>query len=303
MTTTGIQKILCPVDFSETSANALRYAAALAPCWNATLVVLHADVFAPPAYFTEAQVEQLVKEWGETEAAAERVLHEFVRRTLGELAPRVETVVVEGPAADAIFIGASTFRADLIVMGTHGRRGWRQLLLGSVAEQVLHGSEIPVLMVRPEFAGPEGGLGIKGILCPVNDTRVARKSLSLAAQISHCYKATLTLLHVNEPSPEHAIADLCSWASEDERSLCQMREISREGKVPDEVLKVASEVNCDLLVLGAWHRRFQDRTILGSATAPIVRHSKCPVLIVPGKESDAETDGSGRPPSSATNIP
>lgn len=302
MTTTGIHRILCPVDFSDTSANALRYAAALAPCWDATLVVLHADVFAPPAYFTEAQVEQLVKEWGETEAAAERVLHDFVHRTLGKLAPQVETAVVEGAAADAISIGASTFGTDLIVMGTHGRRGWRQLLLGSVAEQVLHGSEIPVLMVRPEFAGPEGGLGIRDILCPVNNTHVARKAFSLAAQIAHCYKATLTLLHVSEPSPEHAIADLCSWAPEDERSLCQMREISREGKVPDEVLKAASEVSCDLLVLGAWHRRFHDRMILGSATAPIVRHARCPVLVVPGKESDAETDGPGPRPSGTTTI-
>lgn len=290
MTTKKIRKVLCPVDFSETSEAALRYAAALASCWNAEIVVLHAFLFQPPPYFTEGQIEQLAVQWGDAQAAAEKGLQEFVRRTMGQYSPHVETVVVEGLATDVISTAASTFRADLIVMGTHGRRGLRRFILGSVAEHVLHSSEIPVLMVRPN-AMPETGIRLKEILCPVNDTAVARESLGLAAHITNSCGANLTLLHVREPSADHAISDLCSWAAV-ERSHCQTRELTREGKAAEEVLKVAAQVDCDLLVVGAWHRPLFDQTVIGCTTAPVVRHAICPVLIVPAKASKGEANGS-----------
>ena len=292
MVTKSIQKILCPVDFSETSEGALRYAAALASCWNANIVALHAYLFEPPPYFTEAQIEQLATEWSDMPALAEKGLREFVKKTLGKEPPHVETVAVEGSVTDVVSTAASTFHADLIVMGTHGRRGFRRFLLGSVAENVLHSSEIPVLMVRPETAASNNGPVFKNILCPVNDTSVARKALGFAARIASCYEADLVLLHVKEPFPEHAISDLCSWVPASERSHCQVQELTREGKAAEEVLKVASEMNSDMLVVGAWHRPLFDHTTIGSTTAPIVRHANCPVLIVPGKASESEANGS-----------
>jgi nucleotide-binding universal stress UspA family protein len=289
MTAKKIQKILCPVDFSETSEVALRYAAKVASCWNADIVVLHAYVFQPPPYFTEGQVEQLALQWGDAQAAAEKGLQEFARTTMGKFSPHVETVAVEGPETDVISTAASTFRTDLIVMGTHGRRGLRRFILGSVAEHVLHSSEIPVLMVRPT-AVPETGIRIKEILCPVNDTPVARESLGLAANITNCWDANLTLLHVREPSADHAIPDLCSWAAV-ARSHCEARELTRDGRAAEEVLKVVAQVDCDLLVVGAWHRPLFDRTVIGCTTAPVVRHANCPVLIVPAKAGVEEANG------------
>lgn len=288
MTADEIRKILCPVDFSETSENALRYAVSLAPCWQADVVVVHAYLFQPPPYFTEAQIEHLALEWGDMHGVAEKSLQEFVRTVVGRLSPHIETVVVEGLATDTISTAASTLRADLIVMGTHGRRGLRALLLGSVAEHVLHSSEIPVLMVRPNSATPKGDLAIKEVLCPVNNSLVARQSIGYAASIAKCSGATLTLLHVKERSAEDTLTDWCSQAAV-ERSHCQVRELTREGKVAEEVLRVASEVNCDLLVVGAWHRPLFDRTVIGCTTATIVRHANCPILIVPVKARDART--------------
>jgi nucleotide-binding universal stress UspA family protein len=281
-----IRKILCPVDFSESSEGALRYAAALASCWKADIAVMHAFLFQPPPYFTEAQIEQFRQQWSDARENAEDALREFVRTVMGKLPQHVETFVVEASAADAIW--ASMSSADLVVMGTHGYSGWRRFLLGSVAERVLHSSEIPVLMVRPGTAAQKGELKVQRILCPVNNTPAARQSLNCATSIANCYDATLTLLHVKESSSADVISDWCSWAAV-ESLRCQVQEMTREGKAVEEVLRVAAETKCDLLVVGAWHRPLLDWTVIGSSTAPIVRHASSPVLIVPVKSTGAET--------------
>jgi len=286
MTPKQIHKILCPVDFSETSEGALRYAAALASCWKADIVVIHAYKFQPPPYFTESQIEQITAQLDEARGNIENSLREFAKKALDELPENLEAAVVEGSARDSILEAASTFSADLIVMGTHGYSGLRRFLLGSVAENVLHSSEIPVLMIRPDTAPPESEIVIKNVICPVNQTPAARESVGYAVSLAGCHGAALTLLHVKESAHEPAVANWCSWASV-ERSNCQIQEMTREGKVAEEVLKQASETGCDLLVVGAWHRPLLDRTVIGSTTAVIVRNAACPVLIVPAKARDA----------------
>jgi nucleotide-binding universal stress UspA family protein len=284
-----IQNVLCPVDFSETSGGALRYAAGLAACWDAKIFVMHARSPEPSPYCTEDQIEHLVTNRGGVRTDAETALGDFVSAALGKPSAHLETVVVDGLATDAISIAAERLSSDLIVMGTHGRTGLRRFILGSIAEHTLHTTQIPVLMVRPQFRVPESGPVINDVLCPVNDTVAARRALSWAAGIAGCHGATLTLLHVKEKSPEHAISDLCSWAPSYARALCRVRELTREGRAAEEVLKLASEVNCDLLVVGAWHRALFDRTVIGCTTVPVVRHADCPVLIVPARASEETT--------------
>jgi nucleotide-binding universal stress UspA family protein len=293
MNTSNVLKILCPVDAGETSKGILRYAAGMAACWQADTIVFHAYSFDLPPYFTEDQIDRLVTQQSDGRTGAEKALRDLVSTTLHKSSLHVETAVVEGSAREAIPIATQAFHADLIVMGTHGRTGFRKFILGSIAEHTLHTTQIPVLMVRPEFAVAESGPVIRDVLCPVNDTVAARGALRLASDIAHCYSATLTLLHVKEASPEHPISDLCSWVPAFERSLCQVQELTREGKVVEEVLKQASEVNCDLLVVGAWHRPLFDRTVIGCTTAPLVRHADCPVLIVPARAS-VETTVTGQ---------
>jgi nucleotide-binding universal stress UspA family protein len=75
---------------------------------------------------------------------------------------------------------------------------------------------------------------------------------------------TVTVLHVKEQDPRGAIADLCEWAAADERSQCQIREQSRVGEAAKEIISVAAETRCDLLVLGAHHRFFFDSTVIGA---------------------------------------
>ena len=289
MASNKIQRILCPVDFSETSAGGLRYADVLASCWGAKIVALHSHSFQVPAYFAESEIEPLAKEWGEAKKAAERRLRDFVAATFGKPRPDVETAVVEGSPDDVILNGISTLGADLVAMGTHGRGGFRHFLLGSIAERVLHSSEIPVLMVRPKLIRAGESPRFQNLLCPVNDRPVARRSLGIASSIACCFQGTVTVLHVEEENPNYPIQDLCSWIPSAERPECTVRELMRKGSVPDEVMRLAAELPCDLLVLGATHGRFFDGTVIGSSVPPLVRHAPCPVLIVPEKETREES--------------
>jgi len=152
-------------------------------------------------------------------------------------------------------------------------------MLGSVTERVLRETDVPVLTVRRDAPLTEPP-AIRNVLCPVNHSAVARKSLAVASQFAHCFGATLTVLHVREARATDSIDDLCAWVPKAHRSECQVREVSREGEAAHEIVALASELPCDLLVMGAQHRRFLDSTVIGTTTVRVVRHAPCPVLTV-----------------------
>lgn len=271
----GFETILCPVDFSELSGHALRYASRLVACGGAKLLAIYANWFDAPPYFTEGRIEELTREFRDSQAAAEQSLATFVKSTLGELAPAVEIRVTEGLPADAILALAARTGAGLIVMGTHGRTGYNRWTMGSVAERVLRESPVPVLTVRGPAERP-----IRRILCPIADTEVSRQALVLAAELAGCLGATLTALHVREPHAAAAPPDLCAWMPADERARCNVREVERHGDAASEIVGLATEESFDLLVLGAPRRTFFDGLVLGTTTLRAVRHAPCPVLTV-----------------------
>jgi nucleotide-binding universal stress UspA family protein len=146
---TGIRRILVPTDFSPGAEPALAWAARLAGCFNAKIVLLHvldvrlaalaglpADMAAMPA------VNELVE--GARAEAQEQM------KRLAARFPQASTLIKEGAARSVILDVARDIEADLIVMGTHGRTGLAHVFFGSVAEYVVRHSRIPVLTARQE---------------------------------------------------------------------------------------------------------------------------------------------------------
>ncbi|MEN6608186.1 MAG: universal stress protein [Bryobacteraceae bacterium] len=275
------QHILCPVDFSETSALGLRFAAALARCSGAKLTVLYADQFLPPAYFTHDHLEEISTRLAGAKAEAEQSLGEFVRRVAGLSEIPMSARVIEALPVDGIIRVTGELPADIIAMGTHGRSGFNRLMLGSVTERVLRTSSIPVLTVRPGRHGPEPFPSVRNVVCPVNNSGSARRALGYAARLSHCLGAELTVLHVREPGARDGIDDLCAWIPEETRKMCSVREVTRQGEAAQVIISAAVESSCDLLVLGARHRTFFDSTVIGTTSVRVVRHAPCAVLTVP----------------------
>jgi universal stress protein A len=136
-----IQRILCPVDFSPISSNALAYAERLASSMGAKLVLLHA--FDMPATATYADVQNPAN------PTVRQLLDDLPLSLPETMAARV---LHAGPPGQVICWLAQDRGCDLIVMGTHGRTGLTHLLLGSVAEYVVRHARCPVLTVRSHSA-------------------------------------------------------------------------------------------------------------------------------------------------------
>lgn len=143
------RSVLVAVDFGEASARALRVAGELARAYGAKLTAVHAETFEAPPYFTSEQVQAIE----EQRRAARREAVRYLRRIASKLAGvEVEPVVTDAAPADAILDASRN--QDLIVMGTHGRRGPARWWAGSVAERVAREASVPVLIVRAGNGDP-----------------------------------------------------------------------------------------------------------------------------------------------------
>ena len=161
-----LERILVPVDFSDCSLDALEYAAVVAQQAKASLMLLH--VLEPVSYGLDFTLGH--------SRTREQVRETWTKR-LEELAAslRVRQVPVEsqlrgGLPSDSILDSARTLPCDLIVMGTHGRRGISHAFSGSVAEAVLRKALCPVLTVRNPKFGPGHRRVIPTAMSPVTHT-------------------------------------------------------------------------------------------------------------------------------------
>ena len=143
----AFRKILCPVDFSESSNEALRVAAELVGDSRGSLTLLHAwDISAYAAMGDAAVVPSMLSDMGTSGA---RLLAEGKQRAIDLGAPKVTSKLVQGPPWSQIVETLEHDPSfDLVVLGTHGRSGLKRVLIGSVAERVARHAPCPVLVVR-----------------------------------------------------------------------------------------------------------------------------------------------------------
>lgn len=140
-----IKTILVPTDFSDCSDEAVQYAARVARTLKARIVLVHAI---QPYTYGMTETFNLVDHYTALKTIAGPMLDQ-VRKKVMKLGVTVEKDLLTGPAHTEILEKARRAKADLIVMGTHGRTGVEHFLLGSVAEKVVRMSACPVLTVPP----------------------------------------------------------------------------------------------------------------------------------------------------------
>jgi nucleotide-binding universal stress UspA family protein len=143
------RQILVAVDFGPASARALRVAQAIAARHGSAITALHAETIEVPPYFTHDQLQDVERHHAESRREAEAYLAAFVR----EHAPQAVSALVEGPAVSAVLALAA--RHDLLVIGTHGRRGAGRWFMGSAAERIVRDTPIPTLVVRAGLDGAD----------------------------------------------------------------------------------------------------------------------------------------------------
>lgn len=153
------QHILVAVDGSDTSQNALTHAIGLARSQHATLLAVYVVEYPSAIYYSPMYLNP--KPLHEAMMAEGRHVLEKARLCIDEAGIKGETRLVDsgllsGSVADEIGKAASEAKADVVIMGTHGRRGFRRLVMGSVAEAFVRQSRCPVILIpHHEQAGVE----------------------------------------------------------------------------------------------------------------------------------------------------
>jgi nucleotide-binding universal stress UspA family protein len=301
---TRFTNILCPVDLSEPSRDALLYAAALAVQYEATLTVLEVSWagLPPVAYPAAAEYPVNFVLPFETRAAYLSELMQFAG-TLPLSSSSVRFVLREGAVVPQILAEAQASSTDLVVMATHGRGGFERFLLGSITEKILRKAACPVMTVPPrEISGQDAARqpAFRTIVCAVDfsvaSDRAIRTALSLAQQSA----STLVLLHVMvlprdaTPSPgtgpdvarqrrdahDRALVELKNAVSDAARNWATIDEQVRIGRPYEEIMREAAERKADLIVMGVHSRPAFTLGFLGSTTDHVVREAACPVLTV-----------------------
>jgi nucleotide-binding universal stress UspA family protein len=285
--------ILCPVDFSELSDLALKYAAAGARVFDATLVVFHAARFELPAYFTSAQMDALKRQHQAAQKQMKDFLRRHARKVLGQETSRIRLQFETNDThpVDATLAAARKIKAGLIVMGTHGRGGASRLWLGSVAENVVRQAEVPVFIVRQkqhEFinaSDPQSAPRLTTILCPVNFTETARSVLRHAVSLAQQFNALLIASCIIEPGDQRgtleARQELASLLDEATAGKCEAQIVMKRGQAAEQIVSLAAKTKADLVVMGAQRRASLQTWFAGDTTESVLRHAPAPVLVVP----------------------
>ena len=289
-----LKSILCPVDFSEFSGAAYQHALSLAEYYKARLFALHivelwkypfADYAAQEADF--GNFSRAMKDGGEQR------LREFVKKHwVGGIQP--ELVVRQGSASDCILSFAQRENMEGIVMGTHGRRGFDRLVLGSTTDRVLRRAACPVLVVSNRShglmtTGPDRRHRLSRILYCTDFSNNSEHARGYAFSLAAEYGAELTMLHVAKEAPDPArteaiiaecTAELDRLISENERKSLNVHKVVKFGKPYEQIAQYAAETNASLLILTARGGDAVDRAVFGSTTYRVIQLGPCPVLAI-----------------------
>lgn len=289
---TALRSILCPRDFSKNSAKALEYALHLAQLTGADLHLFHADVlYADPVSEVQAAEREMP-----TEILRDR-LRKQIDGTPVETASELHIATARDlAAAPAIIRYAEENDIDLIVMGTHGRRGVRRLLLGSVTEEVVRAAPCDVIVVRKDAPL----LTDKPIVVPFDFSISSRNAFLRAQEFAKITGTELHLLHVTYmiPYPPFYSSEQVAkydtptrlmkaakteleafFDKEGQLPLEQVRFVLRLGQPHEEIQAYAESVDADLIVMGTRGLSGIQRLMLGSTTERTLRSTTSPVLV------------------------
>ena len=293
------EKILIPVDDSSCSERAGQFALGLAKSFGATLVVSHVLDELPNIYSDTNWAKDLLTQG--------QALLEIWQKKGNEANLTLETTLVASQDRAAMIVTTAQAHAcDLIVMGTHGRKGLAHAFLGSVAERVTRLATLPVMLVR-ETKQPSTSATFQRILVAVDGSEASRKALTYADRLAKHSGAELHLVTVipDVPPPlvdpigvggaaasltynetlktleqEARVVMEVSRAQVDSQKTVFHTARAQRERVADVLTTYAKEKACDLMVMGTHGRTGFDRLLLGSVAEGVAHNTTVPLLLV-----------------------
>ena len=298
------KRVLLATDFSDASERALSYALGFVARYSSDLFIAHAT---EPEPRESVPLDPLPRELDRARIEAERQMKRIGKSAKLRDVPH-NMIVERGGVWDVLSNIIEREHIDLLIMGTHGRRGFTKLALGSVAEEVLHLAPCAVLTVGPNVVpAPAGAVDFHHVIIAADFGEASTRALPYAIELAQDCGGQLVLLHMVEPMPVAEIApaaygppiyaaqELAKWQSvrkrESQERLADLlpsgipwacKPIFEVGMdfLPEGILETAKHYKSDLIVMGANH---SDAPRLAAhlpwaITSEVIRKAKCPVL-------------------------
>jgi nucleotide-binding universal stress UspA family protein len=284
LTTVNFDRILFATDYAREANVALDYAVGIARQFSSTIKLTNVidlsltfpalDVLAGPALEglrtrSQADMQQLAQDISGVS---------------------VTTQVLEGfEPASLIIDEAASSHADLIVLGTTSKQGFKKFALGSTAEEIIRTAKCPILTVGPHVPKPPfGPISFRRILYATDFSSQAQKAATIAMSLGQKPGAKLYLCHVVSPKEDaaHPACDnrlLASLQAMVADSGCKLPELEcsvEHGEAADAILALANKVDADLIVLGARKASFWLSYVETGVTPALLARAHCPVLTV-----------------------
>ena len=278
--------ILFATDFSPASESALRFAIAIAGTYQSNLIVAH--VLPTPQ---EAVTDHRISDRDQKiRADAEKQIARFADfEPLQHI--RHQEVLLQGQPEHVLAATAEAKGVDLLILGTHGRSGVTDLLLGSVAEAIFRKTACPVITVGPRVRFPHGDPARIGRVLFATDFAGSQHALPYAVLVARENHAKLLMLHVLEGTAVLPYDIPQQWANDARQKMRDLFSLAggledepevivEMGRPAREILATALVQKADLIVIGLHPTKHAGSHAPWAVAHQVVAHAPCPVLTV-----------------------
>jgi len=286
----SITKILCPVDFFPASDAAVNYAAGLAANYDARIHLLHVITpLLPTAYEYAVDTTSIIESLEKN--AAEEMKKLSLRAK--ESGVHADFEIRIGDVYDEIKHCIEAERPELVVMGTHGRRGVQRWFMGSTTEKLLRHSPVPLLTISASGERVPAAPRFRRILVTTDFSEGTADALAYAFSVAQENESRIMLLHVVHDvtadvsgkyrdslikGVEKQLQDL---VPPEARNWCDVVTDVETGVPYRIILRTVEDERVDLLVMNIHGKGMLDRALLGSTAERVVRAASCPVMLIP----------------------
>lgn len=275
-----IEKILIPIDFSESSLIAIEHGAFTAQLFKAELVLLHV-VEKHWEKFSIVAPEMRVEAPDDFFNAIEKRLEETASNIRSKYGVKSTCITTDGNIFSEIVSVSKEHSVDLVVMGTHGASGVVEFFVGSNTYKVVTESVCPVISVRAHA----NKVGFKNIVLPIDDSIHSRQKINHAVVLAKNFAAKIHILGLSDSNDEEELKkfEMKLEQIEDYLKKCDLpysRKTINGGNQAKVSYDYAKSVNADLIVIMTDQDENLTGRLLGSFAQQVVNHSKIPVMSI-----------------------
>ena len=270
-----MKKILVPTDFSKESEYALKVAAKLAKTYGSEIHLVH---------LLDLPIQEVDPLSSPSELPAAMFFMELANKKLESLMTRdylnglkLHVTIKPGNPLNGIMSVCKKNKISIVIMGSHGSTGIREVFIGSIAEKVVRHSEIPVMVVKKDHSN----FSVKQIVFASDFKKESKHTYKEVIEIAKLFKAKIHLLMVNTPTNFKTTSEANKRIQEFVKGIAFKNftiNIYNDESIEAGILNFAGEIKADLIGISTHGRQGLSHFINGSLSEDLVNHATRPVV-------------------------